>query len=751
MMSIRRFGPWQFCPETLTLTTEGQSQHLEPRVAQLLLYFLDHQEELLSHDRLIDAVWEGRVVSDEAVRRAVSNLRHALTLEGTSSPIRTVHKGGYIAQFPPAPPVESAADPPVRSNPVKVAERGNRRRPLMALAVAVVGLSILLLFQYRTAWFPGVADSDPPRRTIAVLPFTTSDPDRDAAYLAEGVADELLTLLGRVPAFQVTARGSSFLFRDATVDPRVIGERLGVRYLVQGTVQQVGEKVRIIANLVDARSGFQLWSERYDRDLADIFAVQEDIATKIARKLQVVLVRADGKSPQLRHPVSVAAHMAYLEGLRAMNSGIVADLEQAIGRFERAIELDPQYAAAHAQLAKVFTVYMQNAPVNGAQREALEARARELLERALALEPGLGMAYIHRASLLDSTQEIEADLRRGLALNPSYAPGYEALAEELYFYQGRHAEGLAMIDKARALDPLLPRTHHLKSYMMLDQCQYDEAEALERQALRADPRFRSAFAQLGVISGYRGDRAREAWYVERALALDPDATWLRARLVVIYLNLDDLPAAMSLNDPENLDMNLALLIFNGKPEEAAATLIASGEEEWLQAIPWHMGDVLLQGAMASGRYSHARQFIAQNMRFTWDEARLPEDERIPSRLYKALLEFGPDLSVQERQVVAGLRDRLVESMRLKPDCKGESLSWYLALAEIFLENETGALRLLQQAAADGSLPPWFWWSARAHPAFAPLRGNPGFQALVAAQEQQTTAQRERLRQLRHDV
>jgi hypothetical protein len=104
--------------------------------------------------------------------------------------------------------------------------------------------------------------------------------------------------------------------------------------------------------------------------------------------------------------------------------------------------------------------------------------------------------------------------------------------------------------------------------------------------------------------------------------------------------------------------------------------------------------------------------------------------------------------MQDRQVIAGLRDRLVESMRLKPACKRKSLSWYLAIAEIFLENETGALRVLQQAAADGSLPPWFWWSARAHPAFAPLRGNPGFQALVAAQEQQTRAQRERLRQLR---
>lgn len=750
MMSIRRFGPWQFCPETLTLATEGQSQNLEPRVAQLLLFFLDHQEELLSHDRLIDAVWKGRVVSDEAVRRAVSNLRHALTLEGVPSPIKTVHKGGYIAQFPPAPPVESAADPPARSSPAVLTERGYRRWSFMALAMVAIALCFLMLLLYRTAVSPGAVDSDTPRRTIAVLPFTSSDMDRDSVALSEGVAEELLNLLGRVPAFQVTARGSSFLFRDETVDPREIARQLGVRYLVQGSVQREGDRVRIIANLVDARSGFQLWSERYDRNLADMFAVQEDIATNIARKLQVVLVRTDGKSPRLRQSVSVAAHMAYLEGLRAMNSGVVADLEQAIGRFERAIELDPQHAAAHAQLARVFTVYRQNAPLTVAQREELTSRARGLLERALTLEPGLGMAFIHRAGLLDASPEIEADLRRGLALNPSYAPGYEALAEELYFYQGKHVEGLAMIDKARLLDPLRARTHHLKSYMMLDQCRYDEAEALERQALRADPRFRSAYAQLGVISGLRGDRAREAWYFESALDLDPEATWLRARLAAIYLDLDDSSAAMALNDPENLEINLALMIFNGKPDEAATTLMASAEEESLQAIPWHVGDVLLQGAMASGRYSPARKFIAQDKRFAWDWARLPGDRQIPHRLYKALVEFGPDLSEQERQVIAGLRDRLVESMRLAPDCSGKRLSWHLAIAEMLLGNSAGALRVLQEAAAAGSLPHWFWWSARSHPAFAPLRGDPGFQALRAAQEQQATARRERLRKLRRD-
>ena len=175
--------------------------------------------------------------------------------------------------------------------------------------------------------------------------------------------------------------------------------------------------------------------------------------------------------------------------LQSSLRGIVADLE-------RAIELDPGYAVGMAQLARVLWIYPQNAPVNDVEREALLARASALLDRALALDPGLGIAYIYRSGLQSNTGEITSDLRRGLALNPSYAAGYEALAEELYFHQGNQEEGLALIDKARKLDPLRPRTHHLKAYMMIDQCRYDEAEALERQALRADPRFRSAYALL---------------------------------------------------------------------------------------------------------------------------------------------------------------------------------------------------------------------------------------------------------------
>lgn len=317
--------------------------------------------------------------------------------------------------------------------------------------------------------------------------------------------------------------------------------------------------------------------------------------------------------------------------LQSSLRGIVADLE-------RAIELDPGYAAAMAQLARVLWIYPQNAPVNDVEREALLARA-SALHRALALDPGLGIAYIHRSGLQSNTEEITSDLRRGLALNPSYAAGYEALAEELYFHQGNQEEGLALIDKARKLDPLRPRTHHLKAYMMIDQCRYDEAEALERQALRADPRFRSAYALLGALSRYRGELAQAALYVERALRLYPEAGWLRARLAGIYLDLDDLPAAVALNDPDNLDISLKLMLFKGQLEQAAATLMSA---------------------------------------------------------------------------------------------------------------EKAALRQLQRAAAGGSMPPSFWWSARVHPAFSPLRDNAEFQALLARQEQHAVTQRERLQELRRN-
>ncbi|MEE4145062.1 MAG: winged helix-turn-helix domain-containing protein [Halieaceae bacterium] len=750
MRRPRRFGNWQFCPDTLTLTTDGHSQHLEPRVAQLLVYFLDHPEELLSHDRLVESVWEGRVVSDEAVRRAISNLRQALTVNGAPSPIRTVHKGGYIAEFPSAPPEEPRENLPAGDGPAPRPGGGHSRaRVTAALLLAVVLVPGLLFWLLYPTADPPVSDSqDSAVRTIAVLPFSTTDTDADAGYLSEGLADELLNLLVRIPSFQVTARSSSFLFRDRTADPREIGRQLDVRYLVEGTVQHEGGKVRIMANLVDTRSGFQLWSQRYDRTLADLFAVQEDIAAQIARELQVALVSADGNTQQSHRPVSLAAHMAYLEGRRAMNSGIVADLERAIGLFEQAIELDPRYALAMAQLAKVLTVYPQNAPVDDVEREALLARAGALLDRALVLDPGLGIAYIHRSGLHSNTEEVVADLRRGLALHPSYAAGYEALAEELYFHQGKQEEGLVLIDKARELDPLRPRTHHLKAYMMIDQCRYDEAEALERQALRADPRFRSAYAQLGALKLYRGDLAQAALYVERALRLDPEAGWLRARLARIYLDLDDLPAAVALNDPQNLDISLRLMLFNGKLEQAAATLMSSEEVETQQIEDWWMLDILLQGAAASGRYLPAREFMARHQGFNKLESRIPSDEQTPYRLYRALLDSGPDLSTRELGEIAGLRDQLAETLRAAPACRLTDMPRHLATADMFLGNYDGALRVLQLAAADGSVPPSFWWSARVHPAFIPLQDNAEFQALLARQKHHAVTQRERLQELR---
>ncbi len=750
MRRPRHFGQWQFCPDTLTLTTEGHSQHLEPRVARLLVYFLDHPEELLSHDLLVETVWEGRVVSDEAVRRAISNLRQALTVNGAPSPIRTVHKGGYIAEFPPAPQVEARGQPSAGAGSTPRPGGHGRARVAAALVLAVVVSSLLLWLLYTGSDVPVSDNQDDAIRTIAVLPFSTTDTDADAEYLSEGLADELLNLLVRVPAFQVTARSSSFLFRNKTSDPREIGRQLGVRYLVEGTVQREGEEVRIMANLVDTRSGFQLWSQRYDRTLADLFAVQEDIATQISRELQVALVSADGGSQRPHQPASLAAHMAYLQGRRAMNSGIVADLERAIGFFERAIELDPDYAVAMAQLARVLWIYPQNAPVNDVEREALLARASALLDRALALDPGLGIAYIHRSGLQSNTEEITSDLRRGLALNPSYAVGYEALAEELYFHQGNQEEGLALIDKARKLDPLRPRTHHLKAYMMIDQCRYDEAEALERQALRADPRFRSAYALLGALSRYRGELAQAALYVERALRLDPEAGWLRARLAGIYLDLDDLPAAVALNDPDNLDISLQLMLFKGQLEQAAATLMSSENAALQQIKGWWMLDILLQGAESSGRYLPAREFMAGDQGFDSLESRILFDEQRPYRLYRALLDSGPELSARELAVIAGLRDQLAEVLRAAPACTITDLPWHLAIADLYLGDIDGALRQLQRAAAGGSMPPSFWWSARVHPAFSPLRDNAEFQALLARQEQHAVTQRERLQELRRN-
>ncbi len=738
MSKVIRFGDWQFCPESRSLTRSGETTQLEPLVAGLLACFLAHPGEVLSHDQLVDEVWDGRAVSDEAVRRAVSSLRHALSSDESERPIRTLHKRGYLATFTPAPPEHAVHLPP---SPPASAHNGDRRPAwLLVLTMALLAAVAWWWLQRATPAEPVPAQPQP--HTLAVLPFVDMSPGGDSQYFSDGLADELRGRLARVNSLRVTARGSSFQFRDAQPDPREVGKALGVAYLLEGSVRREGDRVRITVSLVDAKDGFQLWTEHYERTLADFFAVQEDIATQVTRTLRLVLVDADAPG---RETSNTEALLAYLRGRALLASWGEQDAIEAAHQFERAISLDPGYAAAYAQLSEAKMIVASN---RGELPKEEESAIEDLVSQALAIDPDLAEAYVARAAVIKdySVEQWEADLRHAIELNPSYSPAYEVLALGMA-EQDRFDEAFRLIDQAIALDPLRARNTHAKAMLHFWQGHLEEAEALENATLRLQPDYYYAHMRLGYINLFRGDFAEAVYHLHRTLAASPRSPFLHDRLASALLAAGDLDSARE-EIPHGSKQLIPLLLaqFNGDYPVPDAMLEGSLGSFYPR---WMLSDVTLAGALASGNHAHAwalfQKNIDANIRFHAHED--PVEQRVVE-LYAALLEWLVKGDSGSLARARSLRQALSTLQVPHPSHDAVLLESSRAVAAATLGDRGQALDSLRALLGSGHSERWWW--VRTHPAFRELREDPEFRTLLAANEAHAQQQAALLEQMRAD-
>src|SRR5262249_19015417 len=195
-----------------------------------------------------------------------------------------------------------------------------------------------------------------PQKSIAVLPLLNESGDPKDEYFSDGLSEELIAALAQISGLKVIGRSSSFRFKDRKEEPKTIGEKLGVSTLLEGTVRKQGDRVRIVAELINAADGIELWTRTFDRQLKDIFAVQEEIARAVAESLKITLLRADGRSVQGSAPSNVEAHNVYLQGHFYLLRRNVEDFRKAIGYYDQAIQLDPDYALAYAERAEAWTL-----------------------------------------------------------------------------------------------------------------------------------------------------------------------------------------------------------------------------------------------------------------------------------------------------------------------------------------------------------------------------------------------------------
>ncbi len=360
----------------------------------------------------------------------------------------------------------------------------------------------------------------PAGKSVAVLPFLSLSADPENAYFADGITEDVIAQLSKVRSLKVISRTSVMQFRNREQSLREIGALLSAAAIVEGSVRRAGDRIRIVAQLIDAESDQHLWSETYDRQVTDIFAIQSDVALRIASALQAEL-SADEAS-RIRHaPTSdVTAYHLYLQGRYWFVRHTPEGLRQCIGFFQRALERDPGFALAHADMG---LLYLELALASGGglfRPDEAFAKAEESVQRALALDPMLGEAHCVLGFLRFVRDfdwvAAEAEFKRALELNPGSADAYDLYGRMLAAL-GRHEEAIPMVRRGHELDPLSHRTDLASSLLRAGRT----AEALEaaRHAVEVDPEYGRARATLGWALFRSGDQEAGLAELERGAAL----------------------------------------------------------------------------------------------------------------------------------------------------------------------------------------------------------------------------------------
>lgn len=562
----------------------------------LLLVLVESAPNLVSIHDLMERVWPGLVVSPETVSQRVKLLRAALGDDPRQPRYVVGVRGRGYRLLAEASRLESPSGASSTSTGDVLSEVARAHRQWLFVTV----VAVLLATSAGIALWRGRANDEAATarqietpatrvmllRSVAVLPFQNLSSRPDDDLIAMGIAEAVLHQLANLNDLAVIARTSSFAVGRRNEGARAIGRRLNARYLVEGSVQSEKSRLRVTAQLIDAETEVHVWSIRLDRAPQDIFAVQDEIATQVARALAASVDARVGR--QSTHGTdNVDAWLAYVQGRALLATRRLADLVQAKERFAEAIRFDTSFASAYVSLAEAHLLgaYFPLSEywfINGPNLpDADRARIEELLGRALALDDRNGEAYLVRGWLEQEAEKAEADYRRGLALSPNNALGYERLARLLFFAQDqggrvdavKRAEAYVMIDHARALDPLVPSGHLTKGMMMLyGRSDTKAANSLILQALEQDPNYYPALMRLAELrwccEGYFAEAIR---YGERALALEPNASWPQRLLVQFYLDIGERDTARQvLEESHELDPvgQLPLLLYAHESKKA---------------------------------------------------------------------------------------------------------------------------------------------------------------------------------------
>ena len=392
---------------------------------------------------------------------------------------------------------------------------------------------------------PHAAPLLPDRPSIAVLPFQNMSGDPEQEYFADGISEDIITALSKLSQLFVIARNSSFTFKGKTAHVQEIGKTLGVRYVLEGSVRKAGNRVRITAQLIDATNDGHLWAERFDRDLTDIFAVQDDVTGQIVAALSLNLTQGDRQRLMAEHTDNLEAFDCFLRGRELWWRHTKGANGQARDLLLHAIELDPNFAPAYAFLAAAHVHDYLN-QWSAAPSQSLEL-ADEAVGRAVALDDRYPYAQFALAMINVWMRRHDEAIRaaeNSITLDPNFANGYANRGVILH-YAGRSEEALPCFERAMALDPLCPNMWlHFQGQVYFQLRRYEEAEAVLKRRIFRFPETDVSRVLLAATYGQMGrlDEAREQW--REALRVNPDYSLEHRRKVLPYKNPADFEAVV---------------------------------------------------------------------------------------------------------------------------------------------------------------------------------------------------------------
>jgi TolB-like protein len=495
------FGDHTLDDERRELLRGSEPIAVEPQVFDLLIYLVQNRDRVVSKDDLIASIWGGRAVSDSTLTSRINAARKAVSDSGVKQKvIRTIARKG----------LRFVGDVHVR--PMDLEPQGEIREPSRAALPL------------------------PDRPAIAVLPFLNMSGDSEQEYFSDGISEDIITALSKLRWFFVIARNSSFTYKGKAVHMRQIAEELGVGYVVEGSVRKSGDRVRITAQLNDVATGSHIWAERYDRDIADVFAVQDEITEAIVAAIELQLYAAENFHAQRKAPDSMDAWDLVMRALSHYWRVTREDNLKAQALLEQAIAIDADYAQALAVLAVSHTFGAHMGWEDAATAVSIAERTGLAAVRADSDDPwahlALATAYVYLRRFDDSLAEFELALR--LNSNFALAQGYYGLGLS---YVGRWQEGAEAARRALRLSPRDPFSaiyNGVAAYAEFVGRNYHEAIRLAREAIRQRVDFVSAYRLLAAAAAMAGeiDLAKAMLQDVRRVQPDISLAWIARQMPV---------------------------------------------------------------------------------------------------------------------------------------------------------------------------------------------------------------------------